>query len=1108
MWPPRSTGAAIVVVVLLCLFLSAPARAASVRSIFIEDDIPDLLFVGSHFIFENSDTAWLNSRMLRPDIDYRFDNTLGAFDLRTLPRTSTDTLLIVYHPLPRWVPRLTRPPAVDDDPDHTPPPDRLPAGTRPPGPPAATDISISGAKSFRFTSASRGNSQFNQTLDMSIFGDLAPGVTISGSISDRGYDPVYGTANSRLDELDKVNLSLTSPHVSAQIGDLTTTPFQTARFARTRRISGVTAAYHDEHLTISALAARPKGRFTTVRFQGADNVQGPYTITREGPPAPIVPGSETVWLDGRKLERGGNNDYTMDYPAGRITFTADHPIDSRSRIEIDFEPQATAYRAELYSAAASTAWRDSAITLSVTFTRDGDDSRQPLVGSLSDTDLDLLRQIGDSTERAVRSGITPDTNGAWVLETDSLPDSVFTYVGAGGGNYSVQFSFVGAGNGAYRFLGGQEFRYVGVGRGDYAPVITLQAPERLDLTTMHLTLAPEHLGILAASVEYSSRDRNLLSDLDDTDNSASLLEITYNYNWMWKTQSSIALRTRILEPGFANQSRLDSADFSRRFLAPIGDSDLLNTTQRLHEGRIALAPAASVELTPAYARLEYDNHYVADRIETRLAVKPTDHTAFTTLACLVRSDRDSANTNSSGRVDGITSGAAADFARWGSLNLRHEYDRREHDYHGTTRGTRLNAVTSAWQLSPLTLSAEYYTEDTLTARSTDHPDLEPSPDWRNNLDRLRLTTRANGALRKLTYDLRLTWQQVTRHSFTDRTGYEESSLLARLGSAFRDPARRLSLDTDYIISEETRNARGLAFLEVEPGTGDYILEEGRYIPDPEGNFIRVEELLSDTERVRRGEKSFHFSRQWQPFTLRFDSRIEEELLADGHRAWWWVVPFLSDPDQPYLYYLRRYDTELRAIPIGGIHLATVKWQDTRSVRRIGGVDRASHTRTLGLLLKQRARQWFLEQEAERFDTRRDDYYNSGADITGYQLSARARRLNALGELSGGLRYRHAESGSIDRIDLYGLTLGSRLRVISRGELRASVEFYTQQIRGTVRGQAYQFTQNLTGDHGATWDATANYHVKGGVRANLTLRGRHSNDRPARVTVRGEVVASF
>ena len=96
-----------------------------------------------------------------------------------------------------------------------------------------------------------------------------------------------------------------------------------------------------------AAVARPKGRFETVRVSGRDNTQGPYRVTSGTAVAPVVPGSENVWLDGVKLERGGDKDYTIDYPTGAITFNVNHPIYARSRIEVDYEPLLTDYKGEL-----------------------------------------------------------------------------------------------------------------------------------------------------------------------------------------------------------------------------------------------------------------------------------------------------------------------------------------------------------------------------------------------------------------------------------------------------------------------------------------------------------------------------------------------------------------------------------------------------------------------------------------------------------------------------------------------------------------------------------------------------------------------------------------
>ena len=208
-------------------------RASSMT--FIGEKIPKRLSVGSPYIFAGSDSLYLNGRLLMPDSAYSFRTGEGYFDLSGINAGPSDTLRVTYKALPPWLAKTYGRPL----------PEVSTAGERPPMPEAVGDtagtrrggeVQISGAKSFRVTSRTAGGSEFNQSLDLNITGELTPGLYISGAITDRGYNPAYGTANSRLNELDKINIKLRSQRLEAQIGDITFADFTTAK--RDKDVSG------------------------------------------------------------------------------------------------------------------------------------------------------------------------------------------------------------------------------------------------------------------------------------------------------------------------------------------------------------------------------------------------------------------------------------------------------------------------------------------------------------------------------------------------------------------------------------------------------------------------------------------------------------------------------------------------------------------------------------------------------------------------------------------------------------------------------------------------------------------------------------------------------
>jgi len=1072
--------------VILIFTLFASQTFSTTTLVKIAPDIPKWLDISAHRIFTGSDSLYLNRRLLVRGDEYSFIPGQGRFDLSRLAVQNGDSLIVVFEPLPLWIEMSVGRRLPEAGGEQTKPVESedIVSLARPQL--SGRTIKLSGAKTFRYSAQSSGSAEFGQSLDLSVDGELSDGVELSGSISDRGFDPSYGTLNSQISELDKLNLVLKSKRLLAQVGDISISDRQYQSGSKSITGTSFALTYPDWHA--GATAARPKGTFTTQKFIGQNGFQGPYQLGANSGASPVVPGSETVWLDGRRLERGSNKDYVFDYPLGRITFTVTTVIDSRSRVEVDFEPQATNYRKELVAGESGVSLHDSSYFLSVSALREGDDKERPLIGNFSETEQDLLAESGDFS--TTRSGVAADTNGSYILFVDSLPDSVYQYVGKTNGDIAVTFSFVGQSQGSYQFLGDDRFNFVGLGRGEYLPVVILPRAERL---TQYRSLAgwrTELIGTVTADIRSSSEDRNLWSTHDDENNDGLYYALELDRPWKWNGQkNSVTMRRRSRESAFRTRERIDNVDFDRSFFLPANYQT--QTAELLHDFSASLFPHSAIEIKPYFADIDYDRSFRSRTggldgkwmLSDRLNVDAGGLWLLSKLA--------DSGSERFGRVNGYYAGSALGLHRTIKLNSRYEHDRRVQNYLQSDEGARFDRAEISLGNTSGQMSYEKFIEDSLPSAAT----------WYRSLERDRISLKGERKFGNLGYELATTYQ------WAKRSQSDEENFLARTALRYDNSARRLRVHGSYLVSDERRNARGIGYLEVQSGQGQYTLDDRKYIPDPIGNFIQVEEILSGAERVRRGERSFYFDKEAELFAVRMNSRIEEELLRDGKRTYWWIVPFLSDGKQPYLFYSRHYDGQLQLLPFAGFYFATLSASEDIQIRQLSGTAYRREDSKGRLALKQRLVQTYFEEAADVFRGDQDNYYGDGGAINGYKLLLTIRQVIGVGEVSAGGSYREAASES-QRAETFSILSGARLNLFRRGELRANFELYRQTLPDESETVSYRLTDNKYGLYGALWTTVMNYGIRGGLKLSLSFTGRHSDARSGRVSGRGEVIAEF
>lgn len=1044
-------------------------------------------------IIIGSDSLLLNGRVLIRGEDYRLRATVGEINLHQ-PILSSDTLLIYYTPVPLWLQEsFGRPVPAAVGSGRAAKPRTISSSERDQS--YASDISISGAKSFRISSQTSGSADFSQTLDLKISGELSEGLFISGHVTDRDIDRTYGSLNSRLSELDLMNIRVYSSKFEAELGDLT--PGKTRGLGRNQQMTGLGFQLKQRYWAVNATIARPKGEFESVSLDGLDGLQGPYQVSRLGRSTPVVPASETVWLDGQLLERGTDKDYEIDYSLGRITFNVNYPIDSRSRIEIDYEPQGSAYKKELYSTGMSAFTSDSTAFLGFQIIREGDDSSQPLSGELTDAEKALLSISGDSA--VWTSSVIADSSGNYLLIVDSLPDSVYMWVESNGA-YSISFGYVGRGKGDYKLIGNGVYEYAGLSEGDYLPVKELSAPKRTSYYQLNAGVSSNVTGVFDINWQISAYDNNLLSSLNDRDNNRLMVELSNRKSWSRGGRTeSLNLSYRHRQPEYKSRERIYIADFDRKFYLP--EEFIGTTTERLTESEVLLQPFSNVRLEAGYARLSYQDQFHSDLGSLKLTTEWFDRltTSFdwqglkSTLVSSVSSD--TSGTKRDGELSvwrgEVRYRPGSDWLLKGNL----EKDRRRHEYKSERQGTRYTQIRIEAGQAFETIGYEHYLEDSLMTN------------WTKLLTRDRLSLRSNRKLNNLNYNLSLT------HQWLKAPTDSRENFLGRLNLRYDDQAKRLTSSASYLISNEVKNARGITYFEVAPGDGDYILDESalggaQYIPDDRGNYIRLEEVLSQASEIQRGERSFLFSKGGSGWQIRFDSRHIEELLAPGKRSWWWGVPFLVDESEEYLFFSGRHNIDFRGIDLGGFYFINLSGTRQVESRLIGGSSPTKETLNLELALKERAGSVYLEESIKLFRTDRDSYYFGIGVVDGYRARVGLKKQFGEGEAGISAGQRVARSDQDEKVVTYLIDLNGRQSLFKRGKLRTELELYSHKFSNVTGPASYQLTDNRSGKQGAVWSVSLQYGLKKELRANLTLSGRHSDDRSGRVLARGELIATF
>jgi len=401
-----------------------------------------------------------------------------------------------------------------------------------------------------------GNNQdvvVNSSLNLQVSGKLTQEVDLLLAATDDNIPFQADGTTAQLQEFDKVFVQLSNKNSKLIVGD-----FQLQRpnsyFMNFYKRSQGAYLSNDYYDTINkkqvvfktqVSGAVSKGKFARNVIQGVENNQGPYRLRGADNEQFIIvlSGTERIYIDGKLLQRGQENDYIIDYNTSELTFTAKQIITKDKRIIAEFQYAERNYARSLYFFSEEIEAKKLKVRLN--FFGEQDNKNKTLQQSLTESQKLTMFNIGDTLSKAITSGAelaTFNTTDVFYWKKDTTVSSVayngiYVYsTNADSAQYRVKYSYVGENNGYYiqvsTTANGKVYKWVapvgGVLQGNYEPVIPLVTPKKKQMFTTGINYQFNKNHNIDIEGVYTKNDINTFSSFNSSNDDGYGIKINSN----------------------------------------------------------------------------------------------------------------------------------------------------------------------------------------------------------------------------------------------------------------------------------------------------------------------------------------------------------------------------------------------------------------------------------------------------------------------------------------------------------------------------------------------------------------------------------------------------
>lgn len=444
-------------------------------------------------------------------------------------------------------------------------------------------LNKSGSISRGISFGNNSNLSVNSNLNLQLSGRVTDNVKVLAAITDDNIPIQPDGSTNQLQDFDKVYIQLYNDQTKLITGDFQN-KYQDSYFLKyfkkgkggfiSHQLDFKKGDEEPQSMQISSSMAISRGKYSRNIFNGVEGNQGPYRLTGANNERFIIilSGTEIVFIDGKRLKRGQEFDYTIDYNTAEITFTANQLITKDKRIVVEFQYSDQNYARTMFTFSDEVKLKRTAIRFNLYSEQDA--KNQSLQQDLSSQQKTVLKNVGDSLNNAVSSSAVLteyDENRVLYSMIDTLGyDSVFVYsISRTDSLYAVSFSFVGSGLGSYNLsnsvANGRVYEWVGPGNGSYEPIILLEAPEKMQMATIGIDYKLGAGTHLESEVAVSNYDKNTFSTLNQEDNTALAVFAAAKNKKQLNTKQSVrsSLKYEIIGANFNFIERFRSVEFFR-----------------------------------------------------------------------------------------------------------------------------------------------------------------------------------------------------------------------------------------------------------------------------------------------------------------------------------------------------------------------------------------------------------------------------------------------------------------------------------------------------------------------------------------------------------------